>query len=231
VTNDVHVALLPMRPGGGRHVEHDPASRAHDIARTVPAQVTVEPMLWFRHSPILDQARLRSCTGNAMAGWMACEPHCTTDAAGARFTEDVAVDLYSLATRYDRVPGEYPPTDTGSTGNGVAKAARKMQLIRSWSWAFTTTALLRTLMIGPVIVGTDWTDDMDYPDDDGVITPTGALAGGHEYLVRGWDGTHLVCDNSWGSGWNPVLGGSFKLTLDSWAMLRARAADVTVPHV
>lgn len=216
-----------MRPGLGRHVEHDPRSRDHDIARTVAAEV--KPVEWVRHSPILDQGALGSCTGNAMAGWLACEPHCTSDTAGVVFDERIATDLYSRATRVDPWPGEWPPDDTGSSGNAVAKAARERGWIRSWSWAFTGAALLRALQLGPVIVGVPWFESMYEPDAAGTVEPRGAVAGGHEFLIRGWNGRFLLADNSWGTGFG--VNGSFRFTRTAWEVLRSNRADVTVPHV
>src|SRR3982750_980861 len=109
-----------MLPGLGRHVEHDPRSRDYDITRTAP--VDIRPVDWARHSPILDQGQLGSCAGNAMAGWLACEPHCTNEREGGRWAEGEAVELYSLATQMDPYPGVFPPDDTGTSGNAVAKA-------------------------------------------------------------------------------------------------------------
>ena len=56
---------------------------------------------------------------------------------------------------------------------------------------------------GPVMVGTDWYEGMFTPDFVHVVKPTGAVAGGHWYLVRGIDTkTRLArIRNSWGSGW------------------------------
>jgi hypothetical protein len=225
---DIYLDQLPLAPGLGRHVEHDSRSRGHDIAATVAA-VSPQPVEWARHSPILDQGYLGSCTGNAMAGWLACEPHCRSVDAAAVFDEQFAVELYSAATRLDPFDGEWPPDDTGSSGNAVAKAARRIGLIRSWSWAFTWTSLLRALQVSPVIVGVPWYEDMFTPDACGEVQATGRIVGGHEFLVRGWTGTHLVCDNSWSVGWG--LHGSFLLSMATWGVLRAHRADVTVPHV
>ena len=215
----------------GRHIEHDERSRAFAVSRTTP----VASVLWPRYAPILDQGRIGSCTGNAMTGWLACAPHCATTAAAARYTEEYAVALYSRATRLDNVPGSYPPSDTGSTGLAVAKAARQLGEIRSYGHVFTTSALLSALQHSPVIIGSVWTDGMFSPDAQGFVHPNGSIAGGHEWLVRGLhygvtaDDQYLIADNSWGSSFG--MAGSFRVRLADWETLRSQQADVVVPVV
>jgi hypothetical protein len=211
----------------GRRVEHDPAS--WNFAFPEATSRRPRPVLWPRYSPILDQGDLGSCTGNAMAGWLGCAPHCRSIDTGTAYTEAIAVDLYELATRLDAFPGEYPPDDTGSSGLAVAKAARRRGYISAYSHAFTTNGLLNALQHQPVIVGVPWYDEMFTPDLTGEVHIGGQLVGGHEFLIRGWDGEYLHADNSWGPGWG--VDGSFKLSLATWNTLRAQQADVTVPHV
>jgi hypothetical protein len=215
----------------GRHVEHWAASRAHDTeVRFAPRPP--RPVIWPRYSPILDQGDIGSCTGQAMAGWLGCAPHATPDSA-ARYDEPFALRLYEAATRLDRIPGEYPPSDTGSSGVAVAKAAQRLGLIGSYSWAFTTGGLLSALQHGPVIAGISWYEAFDQPDRHGVVAVGGQVRGGHEILIRGWqpqegDEGLLLCDNSWGR-WGRA--GSFAIPLGVWARLREQHADITVPHL
>jgi hypothetical protein len=225
----------------GRHAEHDPRSRAYAVEAGAPV-AAAKPIMWRRWSPILNQHALGSCTGNAMAGWLGCEPHCTSAADAARYDEAMAVKLYSLATRLDRIPGYYAPpdpasVDSGSTGLAVAKAARKTGLISGYGWAFTTAGLIYALQSAPVLVGVPWYQSMDHPDRDGFVTVGGQIRGGHEFLIRGYEPGargqegHFTADNSWGPNWNPVMGGSFRLTVSTWETLRSQQADVTVPKI
>jgi hypothetical protein len=232
----ITVVEYDEQPGAGRlgrHAEHDPRSRAYDIE---PADHTPGPpraVLWRRLSPILDQGDLGSCTGNAMAGWLGSEPYSETVTDAARYGEQFAVDLYEEATRIDRVPGAYPPIDTGSTGLAVAKAARRQRLITGYRWAFTTAGLIHALQEGPVIVGVAWYEGFDTPDEHGLVAIAGEIRGGHEFLIRGFqprpgiEGV-FIADNSWGSDWGQ--GGSFCFTTHTWAQLRDQHADVVVPQ-
>jgi hypothetical protein len=73
--------------------------------------------------------------------------------------------------------------------------------------------------------GTTWYDGMFYPDSHGVIRPTGADVGGHEYLCSGVSVTNrmLRFQNSWGSGWGDY--GKFYMTFDDFASLLAAGGD------
>ncbi len=212
----------------GRHVEHDPASRAFAMADH--ADVPTGDIVWRRWSPILTQ-RIGSCTGNAMAGLLACEPWCRTPDQAAKFDETFAESLYSEATHLDNVPGSYPPDDTGSTGLAVCKAARRRGLITSYRWAFSVRGLLHALQHGPVVLGMAWHEGMMTPDRYGAVQPTGNILNGHATVCRGVRAGQLVCDNSWGDDWGP-LGGSFLIPIEGgWEVLMREHADVAAPNL
>jgi len=222
----------------GRHVEHDLASWAYAVDHTEwfaqlgPLPSVRRAVLWDRLIPILNQGRLGSCTGNALTGWLGTRPFADTVMTDrlALLNEDYAVRRYSRGTEVDAVSGQYPPTDTGSTGNGVCKAARLDGIIPGYGWAFTTTALIKTLLRQPVIVGVPWYERMFDPTNVGEVLIGGQVVGGHEFLIRGYDpagGGMLSCDNSWDTTWG--LRGSFLLSVATWNQLRRQRADVTVP--
>lgn len=206
----------------GRHVEHDEQSR--DIAYAMGAPAT-KPVLWQHHGPVLDQKSTSSCTGNAMEQCLATGP---LYRPGFTPTEKQALGIYSLATQLDTVPGQYPPDDTGSSGLGVAKAAKRLGLIRSYQHIFGIGHAQSAIQHTPFIVGTEWLQGMFTPDAHGVIHPTGQVAGGHEYLCIGWDPatdmwTYL---NSWGD-W--AQAGVFHMHGQDFASLLAQQGDCTVP--
>ena len=218
----------------GRHVEHDERSRAYAYPEPAVGARQPQTVIWPRYSPILDQGDIGSCTGNAMAGWLGCAPHARNADEAASYDEQYALALYEAATRIDNVPGQYPPDDTGSTGNAVAKAARHAGLIASYSWCFSTVSLLHALQHGPVLIGAPWYESFDEPDTSGILALWGRIRGGHEFLARGvimrsGDEPLILCDNSWGLGYGHD--GSFYLPLSVWSVLRRQQADGTVPHV
>lgn len=215
----------------GRHIEHDDASRSWDVDLLRELwDVGLKTVLHERHSPILDQGDLGSCTGNAMTGALACEP-LIDGRDPSRYDEAFAVELYSEATKIDRIPGQYPPTDTGSSGLAVAKAAKLRGEISAYHHAFTTAGFLRALMTTVCIIGIDWYEGFDVPDpESGEVRIAGSVRGGHEVLVRGYDvATGMFdLDNSWGPSWG--LAGSFRMSVQTWTQLRRQGADVTVPR-
>jgi hypothetical protein len=163
-----------------------------------------------------------------MAGALGCEPFVHNVPDAAQYNEDFAVKLYGRATVLDGFPGEYPPTDTGSSGLAVAKAAQSFGLIKKYQHAFTLIGLKYALRSGPVIVGVPWYESMFHTDVNGMVVANGKIVGGHEFLVRGYDNGVFFADNSWGNGWG--VNGSFRFTDATWNTLRANGADVTVPQ-
>ncbi|MFD0330739.1 C1 family peptidase [Streptacidiphilus monticola] len=138
-----------------------------------------------------------------------------------------------LATRRDSIPGEYPPTDTGSSGIGVAKALKSLGLATSYTHAFSLQALQSALQSGPVLIGIPWLNSMFNPAADGRIPldQSSGVAGGHELELARYDaqaGEYWVA-NSWGTSWGQSGWGYLAEADLSW--LLSQQGDVTVPHL
>jgi hypothetical protein len=107
--------------------------------------------------------------------------------------------IYSLGTMLDPFDGNWPPTDTGSSGLGVAKAAQQLGLGGEYRWLRGVDEVVQTVVDGtPVSVGARWYNDMFTPDAAGFVTPTGGIAGGHQWTVHGYD---LATDSLLGRCW------------------------------
>ncbi|CAJ61303.1 MULTISPECIES: C1 family peptidase [Frankia] len=230
----------------GRHFHLDPRSLAY--SHQVLPESALHSVEWTRRVPIFDQGQLGSCVGNAVAGIVG------TDAAGytgrttvtltadkygilragsRQVDEKLAVDFYHLATWLDDVNGHCPPTDTGSTGLGGAKALQAAGLMRRYTHAFDTQALRSALQSGPVAAGTLWLNSMFEPDRNGLIPVdrSSGLAGGHEYDIIAWDAPHdrYRLANSWGASWGQ--GGYAYLAGTDMAWLLAQQGDIVVPRL
>lgn len=219
----------------GRHVRHDPRSRAFPAAAG-PRSALVS-VRHVRHIPVLTQT-IGSCTGNGAEGAAGTSPLFEALPADlpARPTGDADVDeqqaiaLYSRATQFDDYDGEYPPTDTGSDGLSVAKAAKEAGLISGYKHAFSLDAALTALQSGPVLTGVNWYSTFDDPADDGTIS-VGRYArvrGGHEFVVDELDveRKRVGFTNSWGPSWG--VEGRAYMSWDTWERLLGEDGDVTV---
>lgn len=147
--------------------------------------------------------------------------------------ESGAVQLYSDATKADDYPGQYPPTDTGSDGLTVAKVLKTAGEISGYQHTFSLDDALKALTVTPLIVGTNWHEDMFNPDADGRVHPAGAVAGGHEYVADEIDADlgRIWFTNSWGPDWGVTRDGRpgrFYMSFDDFGRLLAADGDVTV---
>lgn len=224
-----HIPWEPSDEGGplGRSVEHDPASRAFQAV----GATTRKHVLWGRHGPIFDQD-IGSCTGEATVGAAITTP---TYRPHHNYRQPMALKVYSLATKIDGFPGEWPPTDTGSSGLAACKAAVQLGLIGSYQHAFGIDQALDALQVRPVITGVKWYEGFDTPDKDGRVKIDGQVRGGHEFVIVEYDpgdgtpsGSWVKAANSWSNRWGPI-GGYFWMRVSDWATLLADQGDVTVP--
>jgi hypothetical protein len=231
------------RPALGRVQHHDPRNLRY--AHGVLPKSAIQSVVWARHTPILDQGQLGSCTGNALTGALGTDSAGRTATAQVTVTadskgifkagtytldEDFAVMAYELNTRLDDIKGQYKPDDTGSSGPACGKAARALGLATGYTHAFSYDALRSALQLGPVLIGIDWYSSMFDPRADGqiVVDKSSGLAGGHELMIREYDAANDVAwvDNSWGMSWGVNGRGYFKGA--DLRTLLADGGDVTV---
>lgn len=217
--------VAPADPRLRRYVNHDSRSRAFAYDTS---GLTLVNTRHVRHVPVLDQGDLGSCTGNAGIGCLGTGRFFTDRGTHYSLDEAGAVALYSDATKADPYEGTYPPTDTGSDGLTVAKVLTKAGEIAGYRHTFTLNDALLALTKTPWICGTNWTDGMFAPDSDGRVRPTGAVAGGHEYVAEQLDVDHqrVWFTNSWGASWG--VDGRFYMTWDDFGALLRRDGDVTI---
>jgi hypothetical protein len=220
----------------GRHINHDPRSLRYLVQ--VPAGATPTAFSWDRHIPILDQGNLGSCTANAATGLLGSGPFFATLPADLQATladptaaEKWAVGFYSDETKIDPFPGWYDPAkgaeDTGSDGLSAAKVARARGLSSGETHITSLAAANVAGQSGPFIVGTVWLEQMFSPDGSGLVTASGAVAGGHEYLCRSFDpaADRWGFDNSWSETWG--VDGRFYMTSKTFASLLVQEGDAT----
>lgn len=184
-----------------------------------PDPAPVGDVIWADSHAVLDQGNYGTCVGNGWAQFGNSDP------VEDNYAERDARAIYYEATVIDGQPDNPDAPGGGQQGSTVRSGAKAMVnrgRIQAYAFADSTdtiTAWLRSS--GPVVVGTDWTDDMFYPDAQGFVAPTGSVAGGHCYLLIGVsaDGQVYTFLNSWGASFG--LAGRFKMHVTDFAELLA----------
>lgn len=161
----------------------------------------------------LDQGQTPHCVGFGSAQF------CNADPINDHYTNADGDAIYYEAKVID---GE-PKAEDGSSVHSGVKALANRGRVKTYAWA-TTLAAIQTWVTtqGPVIIGADWYNDMFNPNAAGLVTPTGGVAGGHCFIVIGFDpSTNLLeFQNSWGASWG-VNGRFFMKSSDFNTLVKA----------
>lgn len=158
----------------------------------------------------LNQGETNHCVGFGCTQFLNASP------INDHRTNGDANNLYYAAKVIDGQPHQ----ENGSSVHSGAKALQNLGRINTYVWGSTLDEIERWVLgHGPVIVGTTWTNDMFNPDTDGIVHPTGGTAGGHCYLMVGYDpgDKTFTFQNSWGADWGKD--GYFKMAADDWGTL------------
>lgn len=184
-------------PRLGRHIVHDQRSKAFG------ARAAIDRSTWRDKSVrIYDPLpNPNQCHGECTGVAKCCQFNAVDNRVkGTPLGMDDAHNIYSRNTQIDIWEGEWPPTDTGSSGVASAKAAQELLGAGAYYWYFGgADEVVQGVMDGKVIsVGTRWDYDMFNPDGDGRVQPGGGVAGGHQYVVRGyWKSRDWVLGRCW----------------------------------
>ena len=92
----------------------------------------------------------------------------------------------------------------GTSVRAGAKVLRTNGYISEFRWTRDVETLAQAVLeVAPVVVGTNWYYDMFFPNEDGKITATGSVQGGHAYIINGVNmKTRMFrIKNSWGRSW------------------------------
>lgn len=92
----------------------------------------------------------------------------------------------------------------GTSVRSAAKILKDLGLIKEYRWANNITDVVNTLLtIGPMVVGTKWSYNMNTPNSRGLIGLGGQDMGGHAYVLDGvnLDKRIIRIKNSWGKDW------------------------------
>lgn len=130
-------------------------------------------------------------------------------------------DLYCAAKIIDPWDGDCTrPLYDGTSVRAGAEVLRRWGLIDEYRWAYNAWEVAQAVLtVGPVVVGTTWYEGMTWPSGQHVMQPTGAVEGGHAYVVNGvdLDKMRFRIKNSWGRDWG--TGGRAYISYDNLNML------------
>ncbi len=218
----------PVDPRLGRHVLHDPASRAYSFKASGP----VEPIntRHFRKVPVFDQGATGSCVAQSTMGVLGTEPfYSALQFVPDLWTQDYIMALYSEITQNDPFEGAYPPDDTGTSGLSAAKVAKTRGLISGYEHTFSFEDMQAALKERPLITGVPWYRSFYEPDNDGVVSikDGSPVVGGHEFVLDeiNFQDELLGATNSWG---DYGVAGRFFIPFETYRRLLGEQADVTV---
>ena len=204
--------------GLGRRQAPDERDQGHLMSMVLGAVVRPQKKTW-RVWWKGNQGQTPQCVGYAWYALLRALPHLQR--------EPDAATIYHAAQQVDEWPGE---DYEGTSVRGGAKALKAAGKLTAYAWAFTVEDILNWLGThGPVVLGTNWYQGMFEADKTGLIVPTGSLAGGHAYLVLGYDEAtkRLLCQNSWGTGWG--LRGRFSLHYEDAERLLHEDGEACTP--
>jgi hypothetical protein len=164
---------------------------------------------------VLNQGRTNHCVGFGWAGWGDSAP------IEDKFKNTDANKIYYEAKVIDGQPNQ----ENGSSVRSGAKAMKNRGKLNAYGFAKTISEIDEWLNNhGPVVMGTDWTNDMFTPDPTGLVHATGSVAGGHCWLLR-YKVTPITyrARNSWGTRWGAK--GDFFIGVADLEMLLAAKGD------
>lgn len=204
-------AKFKGRLGMGRKKAVDPRDRMHMMLKpkTLPE---LYKKIWATGSThSWDQGSTSMCVSFSTNRYLISSP--IRNPINAKYLPDWLKRFYKECQRNDEWAGE---DYDGTSVRAAFKILLKLGYITEYRWAFDIDTIINHLLtVGPVVVGTDWTDSMFDPDAKNNIRVHDTqgryiVAGGHAYLLCGVDRKRKMSDgtvggfliqNSWGDGW------------------------------
>lgn len=188
--------------------------------RLAPTRVTQkywDPNGWWG-----DQGSTPMCVGYAWAHWLEDGP--VGHAGIAPILPPKTI--YEQAQLVDEWIGE---DYDGTSVRGGVKYLQSSGFVKSYYWAFDVNTVIQYLLTyGPMVIGSDWYENMFYPDRTGLIRASGPIAGGHAYVINGVDtiARKFRIKNSWGKSW--AKGGMAYISFNDMAKLIANQGEACI---
>lgn len=196
-------------PRLGRLKQFDERSREFPVVRLLradqkrPRSYTWGIAVWLDQDEGVEGHDVGGCTGYSGASELAARPVVVSGVTNA-----LGLKIYRRAKEIDEWTGEQY---SGSSVLAATKAIMELGHFSSYHWAFGLDDLILAVGYkGPAVLGINWYAGMFQPDSNGVIKPTGSLAGGHAIVCNGVSlrKEQFRLHNTWGRSWG-VNGGCY----------------------
>lgn len=153
-------------------------------------------------SYLIDDIAVHNCVVYAWSHWFEDGPVIQDVILGRQKPVFDLQRFYDEAQLRDGIPGS---NYEGTTVRAGAKILNKLGIVEEYRWAFTLEEVLNCVSyLGPMVVGTNWYQEMFTPTSSRhIIRPRGRNHGGHAYVINGIDHHNelLRIKNSWGRSW------------------------------
>ena len=149
---------------------------------------------------VLDQEAEGECVGFGCAHLTASDPK-PNPIVGSQIKQNpFAEHIYEAAQKID---GQTPDEQSGTSVGAGMKALQAAGVITAAHSTANIADVKAALSVGPVLIGSDWYTGQMTPDANDQVHVTGTVAGGHAYLLSGYDpaSDQFVIHNSWGAAW------------------------------
>ena len=167
--------------GLGRREAPDPRDLNYPAEALLPARKTAgkRSFKYYNEGKTrINQGSVPACVGAAWVHWL-------INGSTTQLVKHLPnfIDVYKAAQKVDEWPGE---NYAGTSVRAGAKILQSLGFIDSYLWTWNVDEVINAVLnVGPVVVGTDWYSGMSWPDEKGIIKPTGRIDGGHAYLLNG----------------------------------------------
>lgn len=194
-----------MQEWFGRVYKEDPRDNnflVSDTLETLTDMPEINNQEWWADGWKGNQGSTPHCVSFSWSHWFEDGPVIQDTIVGRPKPLYDTGELYSILQRYDGIEGT---NYAGTTVRAGAKVFKKLGIIKEYRWARTLQDVIDSVTyLGPMVVGTTWTERMNYPTSrQFIIKPTGKSVGGHAYLINGVDKENELfrIKNSWGTDW------------------------------
>ena len=183
----------------GRRYQPDERDKSYPIQAVLPAEVPDRYKRYWNDTQWWgNQGSLPQCVAYAWLHWAEDGPVTHKLVAPPLYAPN---SVYDRAQKIDEWPGE---AYDGTSVRAGAKVLQENGIISAYHWAQNVHDIVNAiLLVGPVVLGTKWYEGMSRPGSDFVMEPTGAVLGGHAYVLNGVNTVKQLfrMKNSWGRGW------------------------------